>query len=164
MAPGGLGLDDLDRNILAELQDDGRKPFREMARQFGVSERTVRARVKRMQDAGVLRILAFADPFQLGHQVLAFALLRVEVDAQRKIVDALSSWPEATYVSTLLGRWDVYVQLVCRDIERLWELVTHAIRGLDGVLEVETTIEMSVSKFTYKYPMLRAGPDATDDG
>lgn len=162
MASAGLELDDLDRRILAELQEDGRRPFREIARQAGVSERTVRSRVKRMQDAGVLRILAFADPFQLGHQVLAFALLRVDAGAHDRIVETLSTWREASYVSSLMGRWDVYVQLVCLDNERLWDLVNHRIRGLDGVLETETTIEMRVHRFTYTYPLLgrpAASPD-----
>ena len=162
MTLGGLELDDLDRRVLAELQEDGRRPFREIARHAGVSERTIRARVKRMQDAGVLRILAFADPFQLGHQVLAFALLRVDAGAHERIVETLSTWPEASYVSSLLGRWDVYVQLVCGDNERLWDLVNHRIRGLDGVLETETTIEMRVHRFTYTYPLLDGAGDGAD--
>ncbi len=162
MAPGGLDLDDLDRRILAELQEDGRRPFREIARQADVSERTIRARVKRMQDAGVLRILAFADPFQLGHQVLAFALLRVDASAHETIVETLSTWPEASYVSSLMGRWDVYVQLVCPDIEHLWDMVNHRIRGLGGVLETETTIEMRVHRFIYTYPILGGVTDPAD--
>ena len=163
MASAGLELDDLDRRILAELQEDGRRPFREIARQAGVSERTIRARVKRMQDAGVLRILAFADPFQLGHQVLAFALLRVDASAHDRIVETISTWREASYVSSLMGRWDVYVQLVCLDNERLWDLVNHRIRGLDGVLETETTIEMRVHRFTYTYPLLVPGAEGADE-
>lgn len=159
MAPRAMELDDLDHRILGELQEDGRRPFREIARRCDVSERTIRSRVKRMQESGVLRILAFADPFHLGHQVLAFVVLRVEADEHERIVETLSSWPQASYVSTLMGRGDVYVQLVCPDIEGLWDLVTHRIRGLAGVLETETTIEMRVHKFTYKYPALRPDPE-----
>ncbi len=146
---GESTLDDLDRRILVELQEDGRRSFRDIARQLGVSERTIRSRVKRMQDTKVLRILAFADPFQLGHEVLAFVLLRVEPKEHARIVETLASWPEVTYVSTLMGRADIYLQLICEDTEDLWHVVTQRIRALAGVQETETMIEMKVEKFSY---------------
>lgn len=144
-------LDRIDREILRQLQTDGRRPFREIARELSVSEATVRARVRRLQDSGVLRILAFADPLKLGGSVLALVLLRVEADAHARVVDTLASWQEVTYVSTLMGRADVYVQVVCRDNEALWKLVSERLRTLEGVLETETMIEMKVHKFTYAY-------------
>lgn len=150
----GATLDELDRGILRLLQDDGRRPFREIARQVGVSERTVRVRFRRMEEAGVVRILAFADPFALDHQVLAIVLLRVQPDAQERVVSTLTDWPEISYVSTVIGRPDVLLQVVCRDNEALWDLVTHRVRGLGGVIETETMIETHVHKFTYRYPSL----------
>jgi Lrp/AsnC family transcriptional regulator, regulator for asnA, asnC and gidA len=55
-------MDALDFGIVRELQDDGRRAFREIARNLSVPEATVRTRVKRLQDQGVLQILAFTDP------------------------------------------------------------------------------------------------------
>ncbi len=156
---GGTTLDKIDRGILGHLQEDGRRSFREIARQVGVSERTVRVRVRRLQDAGVLRVVAFVDPFSLDHQVLAIVLLRLDPDAQERIVATLADWPEISYVSTVIGRPDALLQVVCRDNEDLWDLVTHRIRALGGVLESETMIETHVHKFTYTYPSLTG-----DDG
>ena len=147
-------LDHLDREILRNLQEDGRRAFREIARSLGVSEATVRTRFRRLQDSGILRILAFADPFRLGGSVLALVLLRVQADAHERIVETLAAWPEVTYVSTLMGRADVYVQVICRDNEALWRLVTERLRTLEGVVETETLIEMKVHKFAYQYPGL----------
>jgi Lrp/AsnC family transcriptional regulator for asnA, asnC and gidA len=142
-------IDDLDRNIVAELQEDGRRPFREIARHLGVSERTIRNRTKHLQDAGILRILAFADPYKVGHSVLALVLLRVEALAHDQLVDAITAYPEVTYVSSLIGRADIYVQVICRDNEHLWELVNKRLRRLEGVIETETMMEMKVHKFIY---------------
>jgi len=154
-------LDDVDRGILGELQVDGRRPFREIARTLGISERTVRARVRRMQDAGLLRFIAFIDPRQLEHSVLALLLLRVEADAHGRVVETLTSWSEVSYVSTLMGRADIYAQVICRDNDDLWHFVTHRVRGLAGVLETETMLEMRVHKFVYAYPALGPpGPTA----
>lgn len=144
------GLDELDRQIIGELQEDGRRPFREIARNLGVSERTIRGRAKRLQDSGILRILAFADPFTVGKSVLALVLLRVEALAHDRLVEQISAYSEVSYVSSLIGRADIYAQLICRDNEHLWELVNQRLRGLDGVLETETMMEMKVHKFIYR--------------
>jgi Lrp/AsnC family transcriptional regulator, regulator for asnA, asnC and gidA len=148
------GLDDIDAAIVRELQEDGRRPFREIARTLELSERTIRTRVRRMQDEGVLRILAFADPDRVGRSVLAMVLVRVEVDAHEQIVRTLAEWPEVSYISSLLGRADLYLQVVCRDNDTLWQLVTQRLRALDGVLETETSLEVKVHKFAYSYPAL----------
>jgi Lrp/AsnC family transcriptional regulator for asnA, asnC and gidA len=142
-------VDRLDREIIGHLQEDGRRSFREIARAVGVSEATVRARYRRLQESGTLRILAFADPFQLGGAVLALILIRVEADAHLRLAETLASWPEVTYVSSLMGRADMYAQVICRDNEALWQLVGERLRTLDGVLESETMLEMKVHKFTY---------------
>jgi Lrp/AsnC family transcriptional regulator for asnA, asnC and gidA len=147
-------LDGIDRAILRELQEDGRRAFREIARKLDVSERTVRARVHRLQSAGVLRVIAFVDPFQLGHSVLAMVLVRVESHAHDRVVETLQAWPEVSYVSTLVGRADVYLQVMCRDNEDLWDLVSRRLRGLDGVVETETMLEVKVHKFLYAHPNL----------
>jgi Lrp/AsnC family transcriptional regulator, regulator for asnA, asnC and gidA len=145
-------LDATDAAILTELQEDGRRPFREIARTLGVSERTVRTRVRAMNDAGVLRVLAFVEPARLGHSVLALVFLRVRVDAHDAIVAELTTWPEIAYVSSTMGRHDICVQVIARDVEGLWQLVNHRLRSVDGVIDTETLMEMAVHKFRYTYP------------
>jgi Lrp/AsnC family transcriptional regulator for asnA, asnC and gidA len=144
-----ITLDATDERILEALQDDGRRSFREIAREIGVSEGTVRTRVRRLQAAGVLRFLAFVDPSQLGHRVLALVLARVESEHQERVINAATAWPETTYVSSLLGRSDVYMQVICADNDTLWAIVSR-LRALPGVLETETMLEMQVHKFVYR--------------
>lgn len=112
-----------------------------------------------MQDANLLRFLAFIDPRQLEDSVLAMVLVRVEGSAHDHVVEALSSWSEVSYVSTLMGRADIYAQVICRSNDDLWQLVSQRLRGLAGVLETETMIEMRVHKFVYAYPKLGRGAD-----
>lgn len=152
MRAGDTTLDDLDRQILQELEQDGRRPFREIGRSLGLSEATIRARVRRLRDSGMLRIVAFVDPFRAGYAVLALVFLRVEPQAYESVVDTLVSWPEVSYTSTVMGRADVFIQVVCADTDELWELVTKRIRALPGVLDTETVQEVRVHKFAYSYP------------
>ncbi|MFC9514960.1 Lrp/AsnC family transcriptional regulator [Nocardiaceae bacterium NPDC056970] len=145
------GLDDIDRGILRLLQGDGRMPYRQIARELGVSEGTVRIRTGRMQESGVLNIVAIADPFRLGYRVLAFLLVRVEPGHHDHVVTEFTAWEEATYVSTCIGHADVYVQLVCRDNDHLNDLLHKRIPEIGGVREFETFMELKMHKVSYEY-------------
>src|ERR1700761_8598078 len=97
-------LDEVDQEIVRQLQQDGRRSYREMARTLGVSEGTVRWRVKRLQDTGALRVAAIADPFRLGYTVLASMFLRVSPGELEHVIDVLVAWQEVVYVSSCTGR------------------------------------------------------------
>jgi len=156
-----LTLDDVDERILEALQGDGRLSFREIARRIGVSEGTIRSRFRRLESAGVLRVLAFVDPLRLDRRVLAMITAKVHNDHHARIVDAATAWPETTYVSTLMGRADIYIQVICADNETLRSVLSR-LRSLPGVVETETMLEMKVHKFAYRDLAARelAGPDA----
>ncbi len=152
-----IPLDDVDEAILRELQVDGRRAYREIARTVGVSEGTVRTRVKRLREAGLLRILAFVDPSRIGRSVLALVFASVDAAQQDAVIAELVTWPEATYVSTLIGRADVYMQVIARDNRALWELIGR-LRALERVRDTETMIETQVHAFAYRD--FRARPTA----
>ncbi|WP_321816674.1 MULTISPECIES: Lrp/AsnC family transcriptional regulator [unclassified Paraburkholderia] len=148
-------LDTLDYQIVRELQEDGRRAFREIARNVNVPEATVRTRVKRLQDLGILQILAFTNPSKLGQAKLA--LLFVEVDPQDhdRTVDNLGRWSEVSYLSTILGGADLCVQVLCRDDEGLFAL-QQRIRALPGVREVRMMHEVKVHKIRFTLPPAEA--------
>jgi len=145
-------LDDVDQGILRLLQTDGRMPLRQIARDLGVSEGTVRFRLRRMEESGALSIVAVADPFRMGYSVLAFCLLRTVPEHHTNVVDTLSEWPETTYVSTCTGEADVYTQLVCVDHDHLWRLLYERIPEIGGVVSTETYMELKMHKVSYGYP------------
>jgi Lrp/AsnC family transcriptional regulator for asnA, asnC and gidA len=149
-------LDDLDRNIMRELEQDGRKALREIGRNLGTSEATVRARVKRLQDLNILRIVAFADPETLGRTQLGIVFLEVEPSMHQDVVDAVSALPEVTYVSTILGRADLCVEVLSADNSALWTVLNEKIGRLPGVRRMETSTVLKVHKLRYVTP---AGSD-----
>ncbi|MGH9303338.1 MAG: Lrp/AsnC family transcriptional regulator [Acidimicrobiales bacterium] len=145
-------LDDLDREIIRHLQEDGRRSYREIGRALGVSEGTIRWRVRRLTDSEALRIVAIADPFKLGYQVLAFVLIAVEPGTHDQVIEGLVALPEVTYVSACAGRFDVYIQLVCRDHDHLYELLSKRIPEIGGIARTETFTELRMHKVVYYYP------------
>jgi Lrp/AsnC family transcriptional regulator, regulator for asnA, asnC and gidA len=150
--PDSRPLDETDRAIIGLLQRDGRLPYREIARQLGVAEGTVRLRAGRLMRSGALTIVAIADPFRLGYRVLAFTLLRVVPNRQQSVIDALTAWDEITYISSCTGRADLYAQLVCRDHDHLWELLYERMPAVGGITSSETFMELKMHKVSYIYP------------
>ena len=134
-------LDDLDRRVIGELQHDGRRAFREIARTLGVSEATVRARVRRLERSGALRIVAFADPSALGHRRLALTLITIAAGSHDDVIETLVALPEVGYVSTILGPADVCAQVLVADDRALSEFVTGVLRAIPGVTDVQTVCD-----------------------
>ncbi|HEY5854612.1 MAG TPA: Lrp/AsnC family transcriptional regulator [Aldersonia sp.] len=146
-------LDDLDRAILRELEEDGRRALREIGRTLGASEATIRARVKRLQDLDILRIVAFADPAKLGTTQLGLVFLDVEPGHHESVVEAIAELPEVTYVSTVLGRADLCVEILTRDNAELWTVLNDKIGRLPGVRNMETMSILKVHKLRYASPV-----------
>jgi Lrp/AsnC family transcriptional regulator for asnA, asnC and gidA len=146
-------LDGLDSKIINLLQQDGRMPYREIARQLGVSEGTIRFRANRLFQSGALTVIAIPDPFRLGYRILAFALLKVVPERQEHVINTLTTWDEVTYVSSCTGRADIYMQIVCRDHVQLWELLYPRIPAIGGGKETETFMELKMHKVSYTYPV-----------
>lgn len=147
-----LDVDDLDRAIIAELQRDGRATYRAIGRNLGAPEATVRFRARRLMQAGVMNVTAFADPARLGYGVLASIFLRVNAAHRLAVAEDLKSWDEVMYLSSCAGRFDLMLQVVSRTLGELHDVMSSRLAALDGVQEVETLVELRVLKAHYEFP------------
>ncbi|MGH9262926.1 MAG: Lrp/AsnC family transcriptional regulator, partial [Acidimicrobiales bacterium] len=87
------GVDPVDRRIVAALQRDGRRPFTAIARDLGISEAAVRQRVARLQTAGVMQVVAVADPMTLGFKTMAMVAISVDGRARKQAAEAVRRLP-----------------------------------------------------------------------
>ena len=147
--PAGL-LDEVGKAILRELQEDGRRSYTAIAAAVGLSEAAVRQRVKALIDSGLLQIVAVTDPLTLGFGVMATIGVTVAGDA-RTAADLLSEIAEVDYCVLTSGRYDLQLEVVCRDNEHLLTVINDRIRNVEGVRETETSICLRVHKQTYNY-------------
>ena len=136
-----VGLDAVDRRILALLVEDGRMPAAEIARRVGkVSERSVRYRLKRLQQAGVVRICAIVNPTALGYTTIGDVAIDVAPGSLQDVADQLVDLDQVSYVAGSVGDGDLLVQVYARDPEELLRLVNEVIGAIPGVTRVRTTI------------------------
>ena len=145
---GKVVLDDLDKRIIEQLQQDGRRPYTQIGPAVGLSEAAVRQRVQRLVDSGVMQIVGVTDPRMIGFGRQAMIGLTVEGDT-RSVADAVATLPEVVYVVLTAGSLDVLVEVVVEDDEHLLELLNNKIRAIDGVRDTETFMYLRIHKETY---------------
>jgi Lrp/AsnC family transcriptional regulator, regulator for asnA, asnC and gidA len=145
-----VGLDEVDKRIIEQLQQDGRRPYTQIAPAVGLSEAAVRQRVQRLIDSGVMQIVGVTDPKMLGFGRQAMIGLSVEGDT-RTIADALAALDEVVYVVLTAGSLDVLVEVVVEDDEHLLELLNNKIRSIEGVRDTETFMYLRIHKETYAW-------------
>jgi DNA-binding Lrp family transcriptional regulator len=130
-------MDDLDREIIGHLRRDARTPFTEIADRVGTSEGTVRNRVERLTDEGVIE--RFTISTTTGN-VQAMIEVSVEVDVDTAAVSArFAAWDEVDFVWQVSGEEDVVVVVDAKDTERVNELITQA-RSMAEVKRTKTRL------------------------
>ena len=112
-SPDG-GLDATDRQLLTLLQEDGRLPYSDLASATGLSSGAARARVLRLQERGILRVVGVTDPLQLGYRSMAMLTIEVEGDVE-PVADAIGAIDAVIYVVVAAGPADLLVEVIAPD-------------------------------------------------
>ncbi len=142
-------LDGVDLSLIEALQLDGRRSFVELAGLVGLSEATVRQRVRRMLEAQVMQIVAITDPLTLGFRRMCMIGIKIQ-GALIEAAEALAAFTEVDYVVVTSGAFDLIVEAVCQDETHLLSLLDR-IRAIEGVRDTETFIYLRLHKQTYAW-------------
>jgi Lrp/AsnC family transcriptional regulator, regulator for asnA, asnC and gidA len=142
-------LDEVAKQIIEQLQQDGRRPYASIGKAVGLSEAAVRQRVQRLLDSGVMQIVAVTDPLQLGFPRQAMIGIRTAGDLE-EIADRLAELEEVDYVVITAGSFDLLTEVVCRNDDHLLEILQR-IRSVDGVLGTEAFVYLKLRKQTYSW-------------
>lgn len=142
-------LDDIDRKLITILQQDGRKSFKEIADDTGIPASSVRYRVQRLEDTGVLQIVGVANPLNIGFDHLALVGIHCAPGTARSVCESLATHPETSYVVVTSGGFDVMVEIVCRDMDHYKEFVLERLQLTEGVRSTETFFVLEAHKLAY---------------
>jgi len=154
--PRALDLDQLDRQILAELQDDGRMTNVELARRVGLSAPPCLRRVRRLEEQGIIRgYHADLDPQVLGWEITFFALVGLETQKEAVLTAfeaMVSEWPEVRECHMIRGGGDFLLRLVARDTAQE-NALTARLTAATHVLRVQTLQTIRTAKEQPGVPM-----------
>jgi Lrp/AsnC family transcriptional regulator for asnA, asnC and gidA len=142
-------IDEIDREIIRQLQADGRMPYSQLGRVVGLSDAAARQRVNRLTAEGVIDIVAVTDPVKLGLGFQALLGISVSGDVRKVAVD-VGSYHDAVYIVMTAGRFDLVAEIVSRDGDAFVEM-SNTIRTLPGVESVEIIPYLGITKQTYDW-------------
>ncbi|MBM3124843.1 MAG: Lrp/AsnC family transcriptional regulator [Chloroflexi bacterium] len=147
-------LDNIDIKILHGLQADARLPLTQLSKQLGIPHGTVRDRIRKLEEAGVIEgYAAILNPAKLGY--LLNCLVQVTLDQRVEIseaVEALLKIEEVTEIQTLTGEVDAFVRIWARDKEHLRQILYEKLTGVPGMIRTSTI--MVLGAYTKPLPLL----------
>ncbi len=144
-------VSELDKRIIEHLQQDGRRPFTQIATDLGVSEAAVRARTNRLIEKGILQIVGVTDPLKVGFQQWAMIGVKCEADRLIEVAEEIAAFPETDYVVVTAGTYDILVECVAEDTEALLVFLAERLRKIKGVRETETFVYLRLMKQSYQW-------------
>jgi Lrp/AsnC family transcriptional regulator for asnA, asnC and gidA len=142
-------LDDLDRKIILELQKNARCLYKDIAVKFNTSKSTISNRVNRLIDAGILKLEARVDPFQIENKVAAVIGVNIEGRGHLAVIEEIEKIPGVTSVWIATGKYDLFVEVMADSITDLTEFIL--IEGLDKLQNIKFTESFILLHSNTKY-------------
>lgn len=147
-----MRLDEIDRILLRELQQDGRASYTALSEATGLSAPAVRQRVQRLRDEGVVQIVGVTDPMALGLPAMALVGVRTDGDVHA-VADRISALPGVIYVVLTAGSFDLFVEIVCKEPAELLAVLNDHIKRVEGVTRAEAFTYFGIHTHRFAWPL-----------
>ena len=152
-----MRLDETDRKILAELQADASQSLDEIAKKIGSSKTPVWNRIRKMREGGVIRAIRDEINWQsLGYTVevsLRFTLDKTNPRAFDEFITAAREIPEVIEIQTFLGRVDVRLSVLARDMPHYQGIYRDQILSLPHIADIEALMHVARIKSDESLPL-----------
>jgi Lrp/AsnC family transcriptional regulator for asnA, asnC and gidA len=151
-------IDALDRQIIALLQLDGRASNVDIARSIGLAEATVRKRIERLLQDGVIRVAAIPDIDKLGLEIDAVIMLKVDLGLAKRIGEELAAMPEVRSVRYTTGEYDIIIEVILPAEDDLLQFLTDRLANIQGVRTTTTAHVLKNIKQSCEWALPKEGP------
>ncbi|MCA9860384.1 MAG: Lrp/AsnC family transcriptional regulator [Thermomicrobiales bacterium] len=163
-----------DRAIIRLLQQNSRASYAELSRKTGIPESTIRRRMERLQETGVIEFSMVADPVKLGYQLRAVIGLKVDVRDLETIAETVRDMEEVAFAAFVTGSFDIIIHVVVEHQEGL-VLLLQRLAGIEGIRSTETFVMPWVikpttawvlphSEYDVPQPRRKRGPEFDEHG
>ena len=148
-----MALSEIDIGILEKLQEDGRASYSAVARALGIAESTVRYRVEKLRESGVITgFQAHLNPRRVGLGITAIALIKVDAAEIVEASETLATFQESHHLFRTTGSYDLVSVVHARDIVHLNDLIAR-IKNISGVREASVEVATHLVKTEPKYQL-----------
>ncbi|MEA1902367.1 MAG: Lrp/AsnC family transcriptional regulator [Actinomycetota bacterium] len=150
-------LDETDKAILRYLQADGRMSNAEVARRVGLSSPATHARVKRLEDAGVIRQYStLLDREMIGFDMVCFISVSLQLhqfEAVERFKELVQDMPEVLECHHITGKFDYLLKAVFRNRNELQQFIVNTLTPIPGMAHINTSVVLTEIKATAQLPI-----------
>ncbi len=150
-------LDDIDRRILALLQEDARLTVQEIADRVGLSSSPCHRRMRQLEERGVIvKTIALVDQKAVGLPVSVFISIKLERQKEKdleKFARAISGWREVLECYLMTGPRDYLLRVVVPDLAAYERFLKEKLTRLDGISSIESSFALDQIKYTNALPL-----------
>ena len=139
-------LDKLECQIISHLDEDGRKPFQAIARELGVDEKTVRNRVSKLREQGILNFIPTTDANKLKGCIVALVAISIRADIRNdveRLARDIASLPMVSWVGTVMGQYDLMVEVIVESWDALARFELHELTQISGIGKTDSFLVLS---------------------
>ena len=139
-------MDDIDHQILDMLIDNTRTPFTDIAKKLLISAGTVHVRVKKMEDAGIIKGSSLTlDYHKLGYSFIAYVGVFLQNTSQTKfVIERINSIPHVTVAHITTGKFNIFCKIRAKNTNHAKEII-FMLDDIEGVYRTETMISLEES-------------------
>lgn len=149
-------VDDIDLAIVEQLRINGRATNQQIANNLVLTAATVSTRIRRMEDADKLRVVAVSDFSAHGYNVLMELAIDVDGRPASEVAAELAEFPEVFAAHLVTGRYDIDMLVVLRDFSDLPSLLLDKFSKVRGVRSMMPAIAVDVLKYKFDVAPLEA--------
>ena len=155
----GFEIDDIDRAIIAELRRNGRATNQQIAEGLDLTAATVSSRIRRMEAANKLRVVAVSDFRAHGFNVLLEVAIEVDNRPATDVAEELAELPEVFAVHLTTGRYDIDLLVVLQSIDQLPDLLMNKFGKIKGIRSMIPAITVDIVKYQFDVAPIEARED-----
>lgn len=134
---------------MIELQEDGRRSYREIGSRLGIAAGTARTRAMQLMADGMVEIVAHPNPWKMGFEFFALVGLQVDGAHVEEVAEELAVREEITYVALANTGFDVFTEVVMENAQSFGRYKNEVLAKLPGVRGVEVFVLWDVRKVRY---------------
>lgn len=149
-------LDAIDHNIVEQLRRNGRATNQQIAEELGLTATTVSSRIRRMEDANQLRVVAVSDFAAHGYNFLMEVAIEVDGRPASVVAEELAQFPEVFAAHLVTGRYDIDILVALRDFSDLSALLFNKFSGVRGIRAMIPAIVVDIIKYQFDVAPIEA--------
>lgn len=147
--PLSFSFDATDLAIVEQLRENGRATNQQIAKALGLTATTISTRIRRMEEADQLRIIAESDFAARGYDLLLRVTIEVEGRAASEVAEELAALPEVFAVHLVTGRYNIDMLVAMRDTGELGAFLLDKIGRIEGIRSISPAIIADIVKYQF---------------